>query len=103
VEKGEDRPMPRGNRHHLAGCVWHITERCHRKQFLLKFARDRRAWVAWLYQARKRFGLCVLNYQVACNQRRSSPGLSVSDGHRVMCSTQRFNTRSLSTRGPRST
>lgn len=59
--------MPRGNRHHLAGYVWHLTERCHRQQFLLKLARDRRAWVRWLFEARKRFGLCVLNYQVTCN------------------------------------
>ena len=49
--------MPRANRHRVAGQVWHITERCHRKQFLLKFARDRRAWVGWLYEARRRFGL----------------------------------------------
>lgn len=48
--------MPRGNRHHLPGYVWHITERCHRKQFLLKFARDRRSWIRWLFEARKRFG-----------------------------------------------
>ena len=59
--------MPRGNRHHLPGYVWHITERCHRKQFLLKFARDRRSWVRWPFEARKRFGLCVLNYQVTSN------------------------------------
>ncbi len=59
--------MPRGNRHRLAGYVWHVTERCHRRQFLLKLARDRRAWVRWLFEARKRFGLCVLNYQVTCN------------------------------------
>lgn len=59
--------MPRANRHRIAGQVWHITERCHRKQFLLKFARDRRAWVGWLYEARRRFGLCVLDYQVTSN------------------------------------
>jgi putative transposase len=59
--------MPRGNRYRLAGHVWHLTERCHRKQFLLKFARDRRAWMKWLYEARKRFDLCVLNYQVTSN------------------------------------
>ena len=40
--------MPRANRHRVAGQVWHLTERCHRKQLLLKFARDRRAWVGWL-------------------------------------------------------
>ncbi len=59
--------MPRANRHRIAGQVWHITQRCHRQQFLLKFARDRRAWVGWLYEARKRFGLCVLDYQVTSN------------------------------------
>jgi putative transposase len=59
--------MPRANRYHLAGHVWHLTERCHRKLFLLKFARDRRAWVSWLYEARRRYGLSVLNYQVTSN------------------------------------
>ena len=59
--------MPRANRHRIAGQVWHITERCHRKQFLLKFARDRRVWVGWLHEARRRFGLCVLDYQVTSN------------------------------------
>ncbi|MEW5980278.1 MAG: transposase, partial [Acidobacteriota bacterium] len=37
------------------------------RQFLLKFARDRQAWMAWLFEARKRFGLCVLDYMVTCN------------------------------------
>ena len=59
--------MPRANRLFLPGHVWHITHRCHRQQFLLKFARDRQRWLYWLYQARKRFGLCVLNYIVTSN------------------------------------
>jgi putative transposase len=59
--------MPRANRHFLPGHVWHITHRCHKKEFLLKFARDRRRWLHWLFQARKRFGLCVLNYIVTSN------------------------------------
>jgi putative transposase len=59
--------MPRGNRYRLAGHVWHLTQRCHRKQFLLQFARDRRAWMKWLYESRRRFGLSVLNYQVTSN------------------------------------
>jgi len=56
--------MPRANRHYLPGHVWHLTHRCHRRQFLLKFARDRRAWTAWLRAARLRYGLCVLDYTV---------------------------------------
>ena len=59
--------MPRANRHHLPGHVWHITQRCHRQEFLLKFRRDRRLWRYWLYQARRRYGLCVLNYIVTSN------------------------------------
>ena len=59
--------MPRANRHFLSGLVWHITHRCHRREFLLKFARDRRNYLQWLYQARKRFGLCILNYIITSN------------------------------------
>ena len=59
--------MPRANRHFLPGYVWHITHRCHRKSFLLKFARDRRSYLHWLFEAKKRFGVSVLNYTVTCN------------------------------------
>ena len=59
--------MPRANRYVLPGHIWHITHRCHQQQFLLKFAKDRQAWCYWLYQARKRYGLCVLNYIATSN------------------------------------
>jgi putative transposase len=59
--------MPRAHRNYLPGYVWHLTQRCHRRQFLLRFARDRRAWRRWLYQARRRYGLCVLNYTATSN------------------------------------
>jgi len=59
--------MPRANRHFLPGHVWHLTHRCHEKDFLLKFARDRNRYLRWLFEARKRFGLCVLNYVVTSN------------------------------------
>ncbi len=59
--------MPRANRHFIAGQVWHITQRCHQKQFLLRFQADRRRWLYWLYQARRRYGLSVLNYIVTSN------------------------------------
>jgi putative transposase len=29
--------MPRANRHIVSGHVWHITHRCYKKEFLLKF------------------------------------------------------------------
>jgi REP element-mobilizing transposase RayT len=60
--------MARANRHYLPGNhIWHITHRCHKKEFLLKFARDRRTWLKWLFEAKKRYGLCVLNYMVTSN------------------------------------
>ena len=59
--------MARANRHHIPNQVWHITPCCHKKEFLLKFARDRRRWYHWLFEAKKRFGLRVLNYAVTSN------------------------------------
>jgi len=47
--------------------LWHITYRCHNKEFLLKSAKDRNRWLHWLIEARKRFGLCVLNYIITSN------------------------------------
>ena len=57
--------MPRANRYYLPGYVWHITHRCHKREFLLKFARDRRRWVQWLWEAKKLFGVSILNYAEA--------------------------------------
>jgi REP element-mobilizing transposase RayT len=59
--------MARANRHFLPGYHLHITRRCHRKQFLFKFARDRRRYLYWLFEAKKRFGLCVLDYMITSN------------------------------------
>lgn len=59
--------MPRANRHYIPGCVWHITHRCHKQEFLLKFDKDRVRWRYWLYQAKKRYGLCILNYIATSN------------------------------------
>ncbi|MFZ2631576.1 MAG: transposase [Desulfosalsimonadaceae bacterium] len=59
--------MARANRHHLPGYVWHITHRCHKKEFLLKFEKDKNRWMKWLFEAKKRFGLAVLNYTVTSN------------------------------------
>lgn len=33
--------MPRAHRHFLPNHVWHVTHRCHEREFLLKFDRDR--------------------------------------------------------------
>ncbi|MBW2487456.1 MAG: transposase [Deltaproteobacteria bacterium] len=59
--------MARANRHYIPGYIWHITHRCHRREFLLKFLKDRARWLQWLVEARKRYGLVVLNYTVTSN------------------------------------
>ena len=59
--------MARANRIYCDGVIWHVTHRCHRKQFLLKFARDRRRWRHWLYVAQRRYGLSILNYIATSN------------------------------------
>jgi putative transposase len=60
--------MVRAKRHYIHGYAWHITHRCHKREFLLKFPRDRRRWIEWFCQARKRYpGLSVLDYMVASN------------------------------------
>jgi len=59
--------MARANRHYVPGLTWHITHRCHKREFLLKFARDRRRWLFWLFMAKKRHGLCILNYALTSN------------------------------------
>lgn len=59
--------MARANRHYIPGCVWHITHRCHKQEFLLNFSKDRRRLRHWLFEAKKRFGLSVLNYVITSN------------------------------------
>lgn len=63
----ECRLMPRANRCFPPGQIWHITHRCHERAFLLKFKRDRLRYLGWVFEARKRFGLCLLNYAVTSN------------------------------------
>jgi len=36
--------MPRAHRYSMPGHVWHITHRCHKREFPLKFSRDRERW-----------------------------------------------------------
>ncbi len=59
--------MSRANRHHILGQVWHINHRCHQWEFLFKFASDRKHWLQWLFEARMRYGLTILNCMVTSN------------------------------------
>ncbi len=59
--------MPRANRCFVPGHVYHLTHRCHKREFLLKFLRYRQRWLSWLYKAKKQFGLSVLDYAGTSN------------------------------------
>ncbi len=59
--------MARANRHYIQDYVWHIIHRYHKREFLLRFLKDRERWVHWLFEAKKRFGLRILNYAVTSN------------------------------------
>lgn len=58
LKNNED--MARANRHYIPDTIWHITHRCHKKEYLLKFFRDRQRWIYWLFEAKKRYGLQAL-------------------------------------------
>jgi REP element-mobilizing transposase RayT len=49
------------------------------REFLLKFSKDRRRWLQWLYEARRRYGLPILNYMATSNHIHL---LVVDDGDR---------------------
>jgi REP element-mobilizing transposase RayT len=59
--------MPRANRSYLPGLIWHVTHRCHKKEYLLKFHRDKMLWIRWMHEAKLRFGLTVLNFMITSN------------------------------------
>jgi len=59
--------MARANRHFIPGHIWHLTHRCHKREFLLKFSKDRNRWMELLFQAKKRYSLSILNFIVTCN------------------------------------
>jgi len=52
----------------VPGNVWVLSQRCFENKSLLNDSSDRRRWLYWLFQARRRFGLCVLNYVVMPNE-----------------------------------
>ena len=59
--------MARAKRHYIPGMIWHITDRCHKKEYLLRFARDKKRWLHWMCKAKQRYGLHVLGYCLTSN------------------------------------
>jgi putative transposase len=65
--KREKAAMARASRHFIPGYVWHLTHRCHKREFLFKFSRDRDRWLQLLFAAKKRYGVSIFNYMVTSN------------------------------------
>lgn len=59
--------MARANRHFVPGYIWHLTHRCHKREFLLKFSKDRNRWIELLFEAKKRYQLSILDFIVTSN------------------------------------
>ena len=59
--------MPRAKRTYIPDHIWHITQRCHKREFLLARYRDRKNWLYWLRLASHRYKLTILNYMVTSN------------------------------------
>ena len=52
--------MARANRHYIPGHVWHLTHRCHKREYLLKFGKDRLRWMQWLFEAGEHLLRCLV-------------------------------------------
>lgn len=60
----QPEPMPRANRYFVAGKVYHLTHRCHHRDFLFRFARDRSAYRQLLWKTLREFPVSVLGYSI---------------------------------------
>ncbi len=61
--------MPRASDYLLPGYTYHLTHRCHDRQFLLRFAKDRDTYREWLRVGVKRhsvpvYGFCITSSHV---------------------------------------
>jgi putative transposase len=59
--------MPRASRYLLPGYTYHLTQRCHNRAFLLRFAKDRDAYREWLRVGVKRHGVAIYGFSITCN------------------------------------
>lgn len=59
--------MPRRLRWWVDHAVYHITYRCHEREFLFKFGKYRDLYVRYLREVTHRYGIDVLDYMVTAN------------------------------------
>ena len=59
--------MPRSNEYLLGGHTYHLTHRCHNREFLLRSMRDRDVYRHWLCEGVERFDVSVYGYCITNN------------------------------------
>lgn len=59
--------MPRANRFYSSDYIWHVTQRCHKGEFLLKLKKDKINWLKWMYKAKNEFHITIFNYILTSN------------------------------------
>ncbi len=59
--------MPRANRYILPGYIYHITHRCHDRDFLLRFRLDRIEYCSRLRNAIHKHHISLFDYCITCN------------------------------------
>ena len=59
--------MPRRRRHWERQACYHITHRCHNRQYRFRFEKYRRMYRLYLFEATKRFNVRVLSWMVTSN------------------------------------
>jgi putative transposase len=59
--------VPRANRYFVPGKIYHLTHRCHDRQFLFKFARDRDRYRQLLWRSLRTFPVSLFAYCLTSN------------------------------------
>lgn len=59
--------MPRANRYWVNAAAYHLTHRCHNREFLLRFAADRNAYRELLKSELRRSPVSLLQFTITCN------------------------------------
>ena len=59
--------MPRANKYFLPEYIYHITHRCHDKDYLLKFSYEKKRYLYWLKRCVEKLSLKVINYCITDN------------------------------------
>ena len=80
--------MPRRQRGWIDNACYHITHRCHNREFLFRYKKYRQFYVRQLYDMQKRYRIDVLDYIVTSNHVHllltASKGWAISEGLRYL-------------------